>query len=55
MSKPKQDDPEQSRRFLELAREHEAEGDAAALAHAVKKLAAEPRKKQTNKKPAKGR
>jgi hypothetical protein len=39
MAKPKQDDPEQSRRFLELAQEREAEGDEAKLAKAVKKLA----------------
>lgn len=41
------DDPEQSRRFIELAQEHEAEGTDAALAHAVKKLARLPREPKT--------
>jgi hypothetical protein len=35
----KQDDPAQSRRFVELAIEREAEGDDETLARAVKKLA----------------
>lgn len=42
MSKPKQDDPVQSRRFLELAQEREADADDSKLAKTVKKLAAHP-------------
>lgn len=44
MTKPKQDSPAQSRRFVEMAREHEAEGDNEELARAVKKLAPHKRK-----------
>jgi hypothetical protein len=53
MDKQKFDDPEQSRRFIEAAKEHEADGDDAALARAVKRLASTPR--EPNVAPAKER
>jgi hypothetical protein len=45
MAKPKQDDPEQSRRFLEMAQEREADADDSKLKEAVKKLAPHHRQK----------
>ncbi len=42
--KNKQDDPEQSRRFIEMAQEHGADGSTEALDRAVKKLASHGRK-----------
>ena len=45
MSKPKLDNPEQSRRFIEMARERGAEHDEKDLARAVKKLAPHKRDK----------
>jgi hypothetical protein len=43
-SKPKRDDPEQSRRFVELAEEREAQFIRPALDRAVKKIAMHGRK-----------
>lgn len=53
MIKPKQDDPAQSKRFIEMAQEHGADGSPAALDRAVKKLATygrtvpKPKRKQS--------
>lgn len=44
MSKLKKDDPEQSRRFVEIAEANLAERDV--LKEAVKKIAAQPRAKE---------
>ena len=41
-AKPKPDDPAQSKRFLELAKEIEADADAKALEGSVRLLAAQP-------------
>lgn len=41
----KSDDPEQSRRFIEMALEREADGDAKDLGRALKKLAPHKRDK----------
>jgi hypothetical protein len=43
-NKPKHDDPEQSRRFIELAQEREAQFIRPALDRAVKKIAMQERK-----------
>lgn len=50
MPKPKQDDPKQSRRFIEIAEANSAENDT--LKEAVKKIAAYPRVQPPNKKPS---
>ena len=47
---PKADDPEQSRRFIEMAQEREAEGSSAALERAIKTLAPHGRLKPKNPK-----
>lgn len=56
MPKPKQDDPTQSKRFLDLAKELEAEGDEGSLEASVKRLgkhSPEPRRKLGKKARAK--
>lgn len=55
---PKPDDPVQSKRFLELAKEIEADADDQALEASVKRLAGhapEPRRKLGKKAKAKAR
>ena len=52
MAKPmhKPDDPEQSKRFIEMAQELEADGDEQALARALRKVAAAKRQPTTKPK-----
>jgi hypothetical protein len=52
MAKPmhKPDDPEQSKRFIEMAQELEADGDAEAFDRAFKKVAAAKRQPPTKPK-----
>jgi hypothetical protein len=57
LAKPrtKQDDPEQSRRFIEMAGELGAKGSRGSLDRAVKKLAAHARLQPKSKVAKKGR
>lgn len=45
---PKSDDPEQSKRFIDTAKEVGADEDADALERAFKKIASKPRKEKQN-------
>jgi hypothetical protein len=46
---PKPDDPEQSKRFAEMAREVEADGDKDSFDRSFKKVIAAPRKPSSQK------
>jgi hypothetical protein len=48
--RPKPDDPEQSRRFIELGRELGAEDDSRSFARAFRKVATAPRTPRPSKK-----